>query len=62
MREAYRLQKHLLAPCKDIYFLIGYIYIAPHQSCSFKEIQDKLVASLQRLNHYASSNYESLQT
>ena len=63
MREAYRLHKHLLAPCEGTHFLIGYIYIAQHQSCSFEEIEEKLIASLQYLNRrHASSNYEPLQT
>lgn len=63
MREAYRLNKHLLAPRKDIRFLIGYIYIASRKPCSFKKIQEKLIASLQFLNQFhAPSNHDPVQT
>ena len=51
MREAYRLNKYLLASSAKIYFLIGYIYIGAGKPCAFKTIQAKLIASLQYLNH-----------
>ncbi|MEL6358617.1 MAG: ribonuclease P protein component [Bacteroidota bacterium] len=63
MREAYRLNKHLLTPRKDIHFLIGYIYIASHKPCSFKKIQEKLIGSFQLLNQlHASNNHDPIQT
>ena len=57
MREAYRLNKHLLRPQRDIHFLIGYIYIGSPKLCSFKKIQEKLIVSFQLLNQcYLSCN------
>jgi hypothetical protein len=50
MREAYRLNKHFLADCAGIYFLIGYIYTGPSKLCNFKTVQEKIVASLRYLS------------
>lgn len=50
MREAYRLNKHLLVPDRGLHFVLGYIYIASSALCSFAKIQEKLVISLQRIN------------
>ena len=62
MREAYRLNKHLLLPSPKTYFLIGYSYIGAGQLCDFKTIQEKLIASLQYLNHLdTKNNYAPLQ-
>lgn len=46
MREAYRLNKHLLP--QDAYFLIAYIYIA-REIFPFPFLEEKLKASLKRL-------------
>jgi ribonuclease P protein component len=46
MREAFRLNKHLLP--HDAYFLIAYIYIA-REIFSFPFLEEKLKASLKRL-------------
>lgn len=50
MREAYRLHKHHLVEDPGVYFLIGYIYIAPARLYDFKTVQEKIVASLHYLN------------
>ena len=61
MREAYRLNKHLLASQSGIHFLIGYVYIGAHKLCSFKKIQAKLVSSLQFLDQlHASQDHDSV--
>ena len=62
MREAYRLHKHCLAACSGVYFLIAYIYMGAGKPCAFKTIQEKIVASLQYLNHlHTQHNYDPLQ-
>ena len=48
IREAYRLNKHLLE-IRDFYFLIGYIYVGK-EVAEYKSMEDKLIETLLRLN------------
>ena len=48
IREAYRLNKHLIEDCKPLY--IGFVYISK-QILSFHEIQNQLIQALGRLKN-----------
>lgn len=55
VREAYRLNKHLiLSPKEDCYLLIGYIYIGKEID-DYQVIEKKLKQSLLRLNKIIGS-------
>lgn len=51
MREAYRLNKPLLATKEhsSIHFIIGYLYIGPSELGEFKAIQEKIIQALKHL-------------
>lgn len=46
IREAYRLNKHVIQDCQPLY--IGFVYISK-QILTFQEIQDQLISALDRL-------------
>lgn len=48
IREAYRLNKHLIDDCEPLY--IGFVYISK-QILTFHEIQDQLIKALGRLKN-----------
>ena len=47
LREAYRLNKHLLQD-SQVYFLIGFVYIG-RESLPYRQLEGKLIFCLQRL-------------
>jgi ribonuclease P protein component len=55
MREAYRLNKHVLEDSlKEFYLVIGYIYVGK-EIASYQEIEEKLKQSLLRLRDIIGS-------
>ena len=51
LREAYRVNKHLLGSCngRSSYFLIGYIYVGSGKDHNFKTMQASVISSLYHL-------------
>jgi ribonuclease P protein component len=48
MKEAYRLNKHLLAN-SHTHFLLAYIYISSQQRSNFSIIQEQIVKGIEQL-------------
>ncbi|MHB9147803.1 MAG: ribonuclease P protein component [Candidatus Amoebophilus sp.] len=48
IKEAYRLNKHLL-PNSDTHFLLAYVYISSQQYCNFSTIQEQVIKSINQL-------------
>ena len=55
IREAYRLNKHILDDTKPLY--IGFIYLSK-QILTFHEIQDQLIKCLKRLGNSNAESHE----
>ncbi len=62
MREAYRLNKHLIDGL-EVRLVIGYVYTGPNEPADFKTVQDRIITSLRHLNsHYAHTPHETSPT